>query len=206
MPLGQHRDPAAQVDRALFHDLAHAGMGGVGGAVDLGALERPVDRVLLADRDDSENLPALAIYQRRLRARADAIGQVLFSRERDRDRRDRPERAAGERHVEAGAAPVGFAHESRERRIGAHAEHEQIRDLAARQRDPGQGLGALARRRAFGLGQEQRPDPIRTVGHHQFRHVFSRLLPLLHIRAAAPDASPEAGQGPQESLKTRGVA
>jgi hypothetical protein len=94
-------------------------------------------------------------------------------------------------HVDAGAAPVGRAHEALERGVGAHAEHEQIGDLAARQRDPGQGLGVLEFRRALGLGQEPRLDLIRAVRRHQFRHLSSRYFSAPSYQSRCPGAQPK---------------
>ena len=126
--LGEDRDRARQVDGALRHDLGDARVGLVGGAVDLTALEGLVDGVFLGDREDTEDLLAFA-RQRHLVA--DGDGEVLAAGEGDGEG---PKEPVLQAHLEARAAPVGRAHEARKGRVGAHGEHEEVRDLATRER------------------------------------------------------------------------
>ena len=85
--LGEDRDRARQVDRPLSHDLGDAGVGLVGGAVDLTAFEVLVDGVFLGDSEDAQDLPA-CVGQRYLVA--DGGGGVLAAGKRDGQRPEEP--------------------------------------------------------------------------------------------------------------------
>ena len=168
--LGEDRDRARQVDGALRHDLGDTRVGLVGGAVDLTALEVLVDGVFLGDREDTEDLPAFA-RQRHLVA--DGDGEVLAAGEGDGEG---PEEPVLQAHLEARAAPVGRAHEARKRRVGAHGEHEEVRDLAARERQPFQGARPLQRLVPLLFGQQQGLQSGGAVRGDQRRHGASPSL------------------------------
>ena len=123
MPLGQHHDPAANIDLPLLQHFYCPGMGRVGRAVDVGALELFVDLVLFANSDHPKDVAAAAVDQRGLLPLANRAGDILVRREGNRDR---PEDAARKLHIGATAAPVGLAHEPVQGRVGTHSEHEEI--------------------------------------------------------------------------------
>ena len=162
--LGEDLDRTCQVDGALRHDLGDAGVGRVGGAVDLTALEVLVDGVSLGDREDAEDLPA-CVRQRHLVA--DGDGEIRAAGKRDGQR---PEEPALQAQIAARAAPVGRAHETRQRRVGAHGEHEEVRDLAARERQPFQGARPLQRLAPLVGGQQQGFQGDAAVRGDQRRH------------------------------------
>ena len=176
--LGKDRDRARQVDGALRHDLGDARVGLVGGAVDLTALEGLVDGVFLADREDTEDLLAFA-RQRHLVA--DGDGEVLAAGEGDGEG---PKEPVLQAHLEARAAPIGRAHEARKRRVGAHGEHEEVRDLATRERQPFQGARPLQRLVPLLLGQQQGPQGGAAVRSDQRGHRASP-LGVLRVRELA---------------------
>ena len=165
--LGEDRDRACQVDGALRHDLGGARVGLVGGAVDLTALEGLVDGVFLGDREDTEDLLAFA-RQRHLVA--DGDGEVLAAGEGDGEG---PEEPVLQAHLKARAAPIGRAHEARKGRVGAHGEHEEVRDLATREGQPFQGARPLQRLVPLLFGQQQGPQGGAAVRGDQRRHGVS---------------------------------
>ena len=91
----------------------------------------------------AEDAEDFAPFVRQRHLVADRDGHVLIAGERDGER---PEEPVLQVHVEAGAPPVGRAHEARKRRVGAHAEHEEVRTLAAGERqllEPARPASAL---------------------------------------------------------------
>ncbi len=107
--LGQASHTSGEVDLALLHDLVHTGVGSIGGAVDVFALECLVGRVFFHDLHDGQDFPACPVDQRHFLLDVNAAGQVRLAGKRDGDR---PEHAALQLHLETDAAPVGLPHES----------------------------------------------------------------------------------------------
>ena len=94
----------------------------------------------------------------------------MLLRQRQRDR-DGPEHAAGKLHLGDRAPPVVVAHETVERRVSPHAEHEEVGNLARRDRDFLQTLGALERLGPLLDRHEQRLERATPVRRHKLRHV-----------------------------------
>ena len=164
VPLAQHPHRPAEVDRALLEHLGDAGVGGVGGAEDRGALVLPVDPVALLDDHRAHERAALGVDERDLLAGGDRPGVVLGRRERDRDR---PEGPVVEAHLVADPAPVGLADEAAQRGEGADAEHDEVGGLTRGHRQapepPGAGgrgiaLAGIDEPRLQAMGRAVRPD------------------------------------------------
>ena len=115
-------------------------MPGIRGSEDLRALELPVDSVFFLDAHDAQQLTGITVLERNVFANRNAVAEFLGTGQGDRYG---PEQAARQRHVLTAAAPVRFPHEAVQRRVGAHAKHEQVGDLAGRQRHAFQVYGAL---------------------------------------------------------------
>ena len=77
----QHHDAPGEVDLALRQYLLDARMLRIGGAIDVLGLEFLVDRILLANLHDGEDLAGLRVDQRDLLFGMDVVGEVLVAPE-----------------------------------------------------------------------------------------------------------------------------
>jgi hypothetical protein len=165
LPFRQAGHPSGQVDLTLPHHFLHAGMRRVRRAVDVLALEALVRRVFVRHFHDGEDFAAFAVDQRDLLLEVDAIGQFTIAGQRDRDG---PEHPVFQLHADAGTAPVRLVHETVERGVGAHGQHQNVGHLPARHRDlgqpfcPGQFFGPLRLRR------QQRLEAVTAMGFYEF--------------------------------------
>src|SRR6516164_2625291 len=99
----QYHHPTGQIDVTLMHHLRHAWMLRIGGAIDVFGLNFLVDGIFLANLHDGEYVAAADIHERDLFFGRDAGGEVFVHGKRYRDR---PKKAAGQFHVQAGTTPV----------------------------------------------------------------------------------------------------
>jgi hypothetical protein len=104
----------------------------VSGTEHLRAFEFTLNGVFLLDGEDAEQLASLAVDQRHVFADTDAVAEFLRTGQRDRDG---PKEPVAELHILTAALPVRLTHEAVEWCVSAHAQHEQVGDLAAGQRD-----------------------------------------------------------------------
>ena len=101
----QYRHRPGQIDRLLRHHPSDSRVGRICCFIDVLAFQRFVIGVFFSDRHDRHDDPLVGIHQRDLFANLNGIRNIGIG---GQGYRDRPEHTVFQRHIDAGAVPVGL--------------------------------------------------------------------------------------------------